>query len=197
MCRFVETVCIKNGKVENLLFHRARMECTRSVFFPEASEIDWSEALRQWSNECGKRKGRIIYSDNIEEITSESYSMRSVTSLKIVEDNHIDYRFKSIDRSDINRLFSGRKDADDILIVRNGLLTDTSICNIALLCDEVWYTPLVPLLCGTQRTFLLQQGLIHQKNIRINDLNLYTDVMLFNALIPWNTIRLSIDKIRY
>ena len=45
----------------------------------------------------------------------------------------IDYTYKSAHREELNALYAQKGMADDILIVRNGYLTDTSISNIALL----------------------------------------------------------------
>ena len=64
----------------------------------------------------------------------------------------------------LNSLFQIRQDKDDILIVKNGLLTDTSIANIALYDGNDWYTPLHPLLKGTKRAELLDKGVLKEKN---------------------------------
>ena len=64
-------------------------------------------------------------------------------------------------------MFLIRQDKDDILIVKNGLLTDTSIANIALYDGNDWYTPLHPLLKGTKRAELLDKGVLKEKEIKI------------------------------
>ena len=43
-----------------------------------------------------------------------------------------------------------KREQDEILITRNGLLTDTSIANIALFNGKEWHTPKHPLLKGVQ-----------------------------------------------
>lgn len=70
----------------------------------------------------------------------------------------IDYRYKSTDRKELEALYALRGNQDDVLIVRNNLLTDTSIANVALEKEGVWYTPRTPLLKGTKRALLLEQG---------------------------------------
>ena len=86
--------------------------------------------------------------------------MRSIRTLKLVTANHIDYRYKSTDRSELNRLTAQKGNCDDIVIVKNGFITDTSFTNLALFDGHQWLTPAHPLLAGTQRALLLEQGKI-------------------------------------
>ena len=78
----------------------------------------------------------------------------------------------------MNSLFQIRQDKDDILIVKNGLLTDTSIANIALYDGNDWYTPLHPLLKGTKRAELLDKGVLKEKEIKY-----HTATHLLNAAL--------------
>ena len=66
--------------------------------------------------------------------------MREIRSLKVVVDDRIDYSFKSADRSSLNRLTAQKGDCDEIIIVKNGLVTDTSFTNIAVFDGEQWLT---------------------------------------------------------
>ena len=72
------------------------------------------------------------------------YTVRHVHSLALIQADHIDYTYKSAGREPLNRLFALRGACDDILIVKQGLLTDTSIANIALSDGTHWYTPAHP-----------------------------------------------------
>jgi len=90
---------------------------------------------------------------------------------------------------------SCRGERDDILIVRRGLLTDTSIANIALFDGKDWFTPKLPLLRGTCRTALIDSGIIKEKNIRPEELSSYSFVRLFNAMIKWGALELSTGTI--
>ena len=75
--------------------------------------------------------------------------MRQVNTLRLVVDDAVDYTYKSTDREGLNRLYARRDGADDVLIVKDGRLTDTSIGNVAFFRDgEKWYTPLLPLAQG-------------------------------------------------
>ena len=115
--------------------------------------------------------------------------------IRLVYSDCISYTYKSSDREALNQLYSQRGDADDILIVKKGLLTDTSIANIALYNGTEWYTPVSPLLKGTKRAFLIDQGIIREQNILIGNLDTYSKITLFNALIDFRTIELSVDQL--
>ena len=82
-------------------------------------------------HEKGIVKCRIVYEKEIKEIVYAPYSMREIDTLRIVYSDGINYTYKSTDREELNRLYVGRGDADDVLIVRNELITDTSIANVA------------------------------------------------------------------
>ena len=110
-------------------------------------------------------------------------------------DDEADYRYKSRDRSVLNRLFACRETEDDVLVVRKGLLTNTSICNVAFWNRKQWITPSAPLLAGTKRASLLDQGELVAGDIRPEDLPGYSRIRLFNAMIEFGEIDLPVDKI--
>ena len=91
-------------------------------------------------------------------------------------------------------MYAQRETADDILVVRNGYLTDTSISNIALYDGNTWFTPSYPLLKGTKRAELLDKHLIQEKEILHTQLGSYFRIMLFNAMIDWGQIVIPIDE---
>ena len=95
----------------------------------------------------------------------------------------------------LDEAFALRDTADDVLIVRHGLLTDTSIANIALWDGSEWYTPAQPLLAGTQRRYLLDTGQIKETDIPVASLGNYRHIRLFNALIPFGEVELPVGQI--
>ena len=83
-----------------------------------------------------------------------------------------------------------------MLLVRDGLLTDTSIANIALYDGRQWCTPAHPLLCGVKRRSLLESRIITERDIRAEELGKYSLVRVFNALIDWGEVELPVSAIR-
>ena len=130
----------------------------------------------------------------VEEVTYAPYQMRQVSSLHLVVSDTIDYTYKSAHREELNALYAQKGMADDILIVRNGYLTDTSIANVALYDGDTWFTPAHPLLRGTKRSEFLDRQLIVEKDIPQICLKDYSHIMLFNAMIDWKHIILPINE---
>ena len=121
--------------------------------------------------------------------------MREVQSLAIIRSDEIDYTYKNTNRESLNRLFAQRGKCDDILIVKQGLLTDTSIANIALYDGSNWYTPKHPLLKGTKRAQLLAQGIVQEKELGPEDLSSFPIIRLFNAMIDWGEQELPVKAL--
>ncbi len=196
MCQFIETIRIANGEAQNLKYHNFRFEQTilRHKLQIEP-DIRKHIKLKQ-IDKALIYKYRIVYGFNSLYTQIEKYNIKKIESLKVVVDNDIRYDFKYADRGNINVLYNQKDKADDILIVKNEKITDTSYCNIALLNSELWFTPRSPLLKGIMREKLIKQNVITIKDININELDRYSKIALFNAMIPWeNKICLSIDDI--
>jgi 4-amino-4-deoxychorismate lyase len=87
--------------------------------------------------------------------------------------------------------------ADDILIIKNGFITDTSFSNIAFFDGTQWFTPFTYLLNGTQRQHLLRQGAIVETEITPSDLKQFRYAKLINAMLDLETSPLiDIQNIR-
>ena len=78
----------------------------------------------------GLYKLRVVYGRVVVSVSLAPYKEPVSLSLKIVERNDIDYSFKYEDRSVFADLLQYKGDCDDILIVKDGLVTDTSYGNI-------------------------------------------------------------------
>ncbi len=195
MCLFVETIRIEQGKACLSPYHNERLNATRRHFFPGCEPIRLENHLRL-SPEMNEMKCRVIYGKKgIKEITYAPYVMRQVRSLQLVRADDVDYSYKSIHRAALNELFDRRGTCDDVLIVKDGLLTDTSVANIALFDGTAWHTPAKPLLKGTRRASLIAEGIIKERNIIVTELSGYTRIRLFNAMIHWGSLETSVKFI--
>ena len=126
---------------------------------------------------------RLLYRSEIEKIEFIPHEERIVSSLKLVPSDDIEYSLKYADRKQLMYLFDLRGHCDEILIVKNGFITDTSISNIVLRRQNgSWVTPDTPLLNGTMRMFLLESGLITEESVRIEDLGSYTGARMINCM---------------
>jgi len=186
MCRLIETIRIENGIPSLLNFHQERMDKARKGLFGLKDECDLAEHLTDFSlPKSDIWKCRVTYGSRIENTEFEPYQKKRIKSLQIVEADDFIYEFKFANRDCIQQLFNLRQQADDILIIKNQLLTDTSYCNIALWNGQNWITPLHPLLKGVRRESLILSGIVQTDDISIDDLKNYYFIKLFNAMVSF------------
>ncbi|MGM5630412.1 aminotransferase class IV [Apibacter raozihei] len=186
MCRFIETILVKNNKLENIDYHNFRLNKSRYDFF-KLSDILKIENEISVPDELNKNeiyRCRIIYSDVIESYEFIPYIKKEIKTLQLVISNTIEYNYKYENRSCIE-LLKKDIDADDILILKNGLITDTSIANIVFRKNDDWFTPRIPLLKGTQRAKLIDEGKIKPIDIAVKDIHAFDAFVTINALRPF------------
>lgn len=186
MSRLLETIRVENGKLQLLDLHQQRMNRSRLELFESTQSITLSEKIKIPAfAEKGLFKCRVEYAEQIEKIEFLPYEIRKIESLRIVEGGDIDYRLKYADRFRLLLLFEKRKHADDIIIIKNGLVTDSFYANLAFLKNGIWVTPEIPLLSGVQRQFLISRKIIQPAKLSQKDISRFEKVRLFNAMIRW------------
>jgi len=183
MSPLLETIKLKDGRLHNLHYHNKRFNAACREYFGIDDKIDLNELISIPENRlAGLFRCRVTYSPKIEKIEFIPHKYREIKSLKLVTDNSVDYRFKFSDRSHLNKLFELRGHSDDILIVKNGCITDSFTANPVFYDGEKWWTPDTPLLPGTQRARYLEEGKIRERRIIPDDLSRYQKAGLINAL---------------
>jgi 4-amino-4-deoxychorismate lyase len=193
----IESIRYAGGALENLEGHSRRMNRTRAELYQCDDFLDLRELIQiPVLLNSHVYKCRVTYEDQVSAVEWELYQKRRIETLRLVHDKTISYAYKYRLRDDLDRLYSQRKEHDDVLIVRNGYLTDTYVCNIALFDGKTWWTPSEPLLNGTQRALLLEKGTVVAAPVRLKDLPNFTNIRLFNAMMPWNeAIDLPISRV--
>lgn len=162
------------------------MNRSRLELFESNAPISLSEKIKVPAfAEKGLFKCRVEYAEQVEKVEFLLYEIRKIESLRIVEGGDIDYRLKYADRFRLLLLFEKRKHADDIIIIKNGLVTDSFYANLAFLKNGVWLTPEMPLLPGVQRQFLLSEKVIQPAKITQKDITAFEKIRIFNAMIRW------------
>lgn len=197
MCLFIESIRIIDGKAMLVDLHEQRMQTARKAFWKLEDPLSLEKLLD------GKIKGltvihkcRVLYDQAIQSVAVQPYQCRVLSRFKMVHVNNLEYEYKSEDRKEIERLFSDRFPADEILIFKNGLLTDASIFNIVVDDGKKWLTPAKPLLQGVMRQSLLKQGIIHPTDITREDFLGMRRFRLINAMNPFEEAPdYSMDKI--
>lgn len=185
MSRLIETVCVQNGEIRNLEFHQKRLDRSRWKLFALDDEINLEVLIKAKLKDFSpteKLKCRIVYGEKIESVELIPYQIKPIHSVRLVENNEIEYPFKFTDRS----AFELMKDSvteDEIIIVKNGQITDTSYSNLVFFDGENWITPVSYLLNGTMRQSLLKSGKIIEDEVNPKDLNRFFKFKLINAMM--------------
>ncbi|MFZ4724874.1 MAG: aminotransferase class IV [Paludibacter sp.] len=179
-----------------LELHQVRLEKAMNVYYPNIKKIGLKDTLDTISYPTkGLYKCRIIFDSVIRKIEFIPYIRREINSLKLVETKIESRTYKLEDRSEFELAFSQRTNCDDVLLVKNGLLTDTSYCNIALYDGENWYTPVKPLLYGVNREQLIKENQLIEKEIKLEELVNFQQICLFNAMLEFGELIFDVSSI--
>jgi 4-amino-4-deoxychorismate lyase len=189
MSLLLETIKVANRQLINVAYHNARLNASRASIFGASGSWDLSSIIKIPDHLTDVTyKCRVEYGRDIELVEFIPYQQRMVKTLYLVEANEISYSHKYTERKALNDLKSQIDDSpnSEILIVKNGLITDTSYSNIVFFDGTLWFTPDFPLLPGTKRSFYLDLQIIHEKKIEPADLKGFSHARLINAMIDLN-----------
>lgn len=182
MCRLFETILIEEGKAELLPYHNIRFNRSRCAIFGSEEYIDLEPLImQQLPNRKKTYRCRVTYGEKVREIAFEPYFRREIKTVSIVHSDDIDYAYKYEDRRALNALLEESK-TDEIIILKDGLVTDSSIANLVFRSNGKLLTPCTPLLRGTRRQALLDEGKIIEATITEEGLSDMEEVFFVNAL---------------
>ena len=194
MSLLLETILYRHGKLQHLPWHQARFDQTRFELFGQRNTLDLSSYFEAWyrtqahpfeedAADAYYHRYRILYdAQGIHFAEMVKTKRRTVKTLQLVFDDALEYAYKWADRQALETHFNRvSANADDFLLVRGGLLTDTYTANIAFFDGQQWVTPAKPLLYGTKRAQLLAQKLIEPADLQVSDLTHFQEARLINA----------------
>lgn len=184
MCQLFETIRVEDGEICNLSYHQLRVSRSSGIGLFEY--INSSVTIPA----VGLYKLRIDYTELV--ICGHSidlYAPKKIESLKCVVDDEIDYHKKFADRTCFENLLAERGECDDILIIKNGMVTDISFANILFFDEDRWITSDSPLLEGSCRARLIEQNKIVAQRIMVEDLGRFSKFMIVNAMLDFDTQR--------
>lgn len=209
MYRFIESIRVIDGEAELLHQHLLRIEktCHNFGLNNPLNTDTLQKILKQAPKDNQLYKLRISYglhTDDFHEKDSEKYSFSfipyifpRIRTLQTVHHDEIEYSFKYSNRDVINELFGLRNENDDILIIRNGMVTDTSFCNVAFFDGHGWYCPKTPLLHGTRMAELIHRDIIIPEIISTDTISEFEKIRLYNSMIPWTSaLEFPVSQIR-
>jgi len=182
MSRFIESIKVEEQKIFLVELHQKRMNETFSNLGKECKIDIHSLFLNLEHDEDGLYKFRIEYDlENNFKTQIIPYAISQLDDFELVIDNEIDYSFKSADRNQLQKL-KDKSRADEVIIVKNNQVTDTSYSNLLFLKDKTWFTPKSYLLNGVMRQNLLQKKEIKETEITLDNIKEFTHFQLINAL---------------
>ena len=196
MSLLIESIKLIDGNFQNLFYHEQRMVRSLHMLCGTHEDLNLEQFLSSLNYpKSGLFKCRIVYDDSSREVEFLPYATKTVNTLKIVEHDRISYEFKYTDRKTIDKLYSLKKECDDILIVKRGQVTDSSYSNIIFRRGNRWYTPWSALLKGTQRQKLIEENKLLEEEITLKDIRSFDTFKLINAMLEFSAPELPISNI--
>jgi len=178
-----ESVCIENCQIKNADYHEARFRRSYIQLYKTHSTYFLFDGIHLTNlDPTLKYKLRIGYKQHGTRFSFSVYENSIPSSLKLVSDDTISYNVKRNNRKKLNNLYKLKGDFDDVLIIKNGLVTDTSYANILFTDGKQIVTPATPLLEGTCRARLLDHNKISEKRILEAEIQNFESFQLINAL---------------
>lgn len=182
MSQFIESIKVEDQEIFLADLHQKRINDTFS-HFGKAESIDLQKIYKHLEHdEDGLFKLRIVY-DLDKRIRTQliPYAIPEIQSFQLVENNSYDYSFKFEDRKELEKMKMKAK-SEEIIIVKNNHITDTSFSNLLFKKGKDWFTPTTYLLNGVQRQHLLKTKKIKEAEITLQNIKEFSQFQLINAL---------------
>jgi len=196
MSQFIESIKVEDQKIFLLELHQKRVDQTFAHFGKEGS-IDLAKIFKHLEHdENGLFKLRLAY-DLDKRIRTQMipYAIPEITDFQLVENNSFDYSFKFEDRKELEKMKMKSK-AEEIIIIKNNHITDTSFSNLLFLKGKEWFTPSSYLLNGVQRQQLLKQKKVKEAEITMQNIKQFSHFQLINAMNDFDDMFIyPIDRI--
>lgn len=184
MSQFFESIRVKDGIAENLSLHQLRVNKTLNAFDASHNSIELTTiVLELVLPTLGLFKLRVSYDLNGNyEAKYNPYQYKQINHFALVDIKGQSYDYKYANRDWIYEALA-QSGKDEIMMHEDGLIKDCSYTNIVFFDGANWYTPESPLLEGTQRAKLIQEGIIIAKALHVDELPNFQKFKCINAMI--------------
>jgi 4-amino-4-deoxychorismate lyase len=185
MYPFFETIRYKNGILENVSYHQARINRTVSALGGKAAiYLDKIQIEGKFEKDILYKIKCFYNLEGAFHIEKEVYHKKTIQTVSIHLAPQEEYQFKFTDRTWLNDALK-KSGTDEIIIVQNNMVKDGNYANLVFFDGNEWHTPLHPLLLGTQRARLINENKIIEKVITLSDLANYKTLKYINAMMLW------------
>jgi len=171
----------------HLPWHNMRFRRSRRELLGVRDSLELGEVLGKLPPD-GVWRCRVLYGYSVGKVEILPYRPKRWKRLAMA-DFHGDYTYKYADRKIFDDILENFPGMDDLILCREGLVTDTTVANIALRKGNVWYTPSSPILRGTTRERLLEKKFLKEDDIPCSAIGSYDELALMNAMIGFRTVR--------
>ncbi len=193
---FIETIRVVDGSFRLLPLHAARMRATcREAYGCEAPALGLSPADIPAVCVCrGAVKCRVRYGREIGGVEFERYEPRRVRTLRAVSADGHGLSSETCRPCCARCRARSERDADEVVIVRGGLVADTSFSNLLFRTADRLLTPRRPLLKGVVRRWLLDRGIAEEADIPAGDTLVagnplgITEALMIDAMLPLGAV---------
>ena len=182
MSQFIESIKIEDQKAFLMELHQKRVNDTFAHFGKEGS-IDLAKIFKSLEHdEDGFYKLRIVYDLNRNfKHQMIPYAIPEIDNFQLVENNSYDYSFKFEERKEFE-IMKAKAKTEEIIIVKNNHITDTSYTNLLFLKGKDWFTPTTFLLNGVMRQHLLKEKKIKETEITLQNIREFSHFQLINSM---------------
>ena len=185
MYPFFETIRYKNGILENLSYHQARINRTlRALGGNTSIQLDKIQLVHDFEKDIVYKIKCLYNLEGAFHIEKEIYNKKIINTVSIHQATLEEYQYKYTNRTWLNDALKNAG-TDEIVIVQNNIVKDGNYANLVFFNGTEWHTPLHPLLLGTHRARLIDENKIIEKNITLSDIANYTSLKYVNAMMLW------------
>lgn len=190
-----ETIKIQNCKIQNSDLHLERVFNSRYKIWKVKYTFDFEKIFSEIESKLSIEysaeiiyKLKVIYNQSDLEYEINDYSKPIINHIKLINDDFIDYQFKFTDRNSLEllkmaafRVMSERAHSE-IIIIKNGMATDSSFSNLVFSKDDELITPANFLLRGTKMEKYIREKIILEKPVRAKDIMNFDSIHFINAM---------------
>ena len=180
-----ETIRYKNGILENVSYHQARINRTlRALGGNTPIQLDKIHIEGNVEKDIVYKIKCFYNLEGAYHIEKEIYHKKIIQTVSIHLAAQEEYQFKYTNRSWLNEALKNAG-TDEMIIVQYNMIKDGNYANLVFFNGSEWHTPLHPLLLGTHRARLIDENKITEKVITLSDLANYTTLKYINAMMLW------------
>jgi 4-amino-4-deoxychorismate lyase len=192
---YFESIKLRDGQIYLWPLHAERME--RTIYDHHHKKIEWAPLLKALTSvpKKGLYKLRIEYNAGHFTIAFHSYHPRHIKKLYAIETHDLMYSYKYTDRTMLEKYTALLSASEDIVIIRQGQVTDSSYSNLAFFDGSHWYTPLTCLLEGVKRKDLISRGILIPTILAVHDLHRFSKLSLINAMLDLDELSVPIENL--